>query len=266
MIVLGYIFSLLIGVSLGLIGAGGSILTVPVLVYFMAIPPVLATAYSLFIVGTTALVGSFRFMHRKQVSFKTALVFALPAFLAVFFTRLWLVPALPHVLLTWGTFSLTKNVFIMVLFAVLMLAASISMIRGGQGQEEEPESFTPKYNLPLIIGEGLLVGVLTGMVGAGGGFLIIPALVMLARLPMKIAVGTSLLVIAINSLLGFLGDVSAHGQNIQWPFLLVFTLLPVGGIFIGAALTKIISGSKLKKGFGWFVLVMGILILLKELL
>jgi uncharacterized membrane protein YfcA len=260
----GYLAAVLIGISLGLIGGGGSILTVPVLVYLFAIEPVLATAYSLFIVGSTALVGSIQNAIKKKISFKTAVVFAIPSFIAVFLTRRFIMPAIPDSLFNVGTFQVTKDVAIMVFFALIMVAASISMIRDKK-EEEETTDNTPKFNVPMILLEGAVVGVLTGIVGAGGGFLIIPALVLFARIPMKIAVGTSLLIIAVKSLIGFLGDLGSD-LIIDWTFLLTVSAIAIGGIFAGNYLSKFINGKKLKAGFGWFVLVMAAYILFKELL
>ncbi|MDG1276728.1 MAG: sulfite exporter TauE/SafE family protein [Algoriphagus sp.] len=262
-VLIGFASAVLIGVSLGLIGGGGSILTVPVLVYILGVEPVLATAYSLFVVGSTSLVGSFTFMKKGLVNYKTALVFAIPSFIAVFLTRKFLVPALPDQLFELGTWVISKNIGIMIFFALIMLAASYSMIKGG-GKKESDEDSEVKFNIPLIALEGMVVGVITGIVGAGGGFLIIPALVLLAKLPMKMAVGTSLLIIAAKSLIGFLGDVSS--QTIDWKMLLIFTGLSIVGIFIGSTLSKRINEKALKKGFGWFVLIMGIYIISKELL
>ena len=258
---LGYFGALLIGVVLGLVGGGGSILTVPILVYLMFINPVTATAYSLFIVGVSALVGAIRNIQKGLVDFKTAIVFAIPAFIAVYATRKYLVPAIPEELFVIESFVMTKNIAIMLFFAFIMLIASISMIRNKRSDSEEETVIS--YNYPLIIIEGFVVGVLTGIVGAGGGFLIIPALVLLAKLPMKKAVATSLLIIAIKSLIGFIGDV--ENLEIDWSFLLKFTAISVIGIFLGIYLSKFINGKSLKKGFGWFVLVMGIYIIFKEL-
>jgi uncharacterized membrane protein YfcA len=262
-VIIGFSAAILIGVSLGLIGGGGSILTVPVLVYILGVNPVLATAYSLFVVGSTSLVGAATYMKKGLVNYKTALVFAIPSFIAVFLTRKFLVPALPDPLFTVGEAIITKNIGIMVFFALIMLAASYSMITAKKCvdcDENEPVVF----NFPMIALEGSVVGVITGIVGAGGGFLIIPALVLLAKLPMKMAVGTSLLIIAAKSLIGFLGDLSS--QTIDWQMLLIFTSLSIVGIFIGSALSKKINEKILKTGFGWFVLVMGIYIITKELL
>lgn len=261
-ILVGFAAAVLIGISLGLIGGGGSILTVPVLVYILGVDPVLATAYSLFVVGSTSLVGAGTFMKKGLVNYKTAIVFAIPSFIAVFLTRKFLVPWLPDPLFSIGEMAITKNVGIMVFFALIMLAASISMIRNKKCvdcDENEPI----RFNFPMIALEGSVVGVITGIVGAGGGFLIIPALVILARLPMKMAVGTSLLIIAAKSLIGFLGDIST--QTIDWKMLLIFTGLSIVGIFIGSALSKKINEKALKTGFGWFVLLMGIYIIGKEL-
>lgn len=259
--IFGYLGALIVGLVLGLVGGGGSILTVPILVYLLHINPVTATAYSLFVVGSSALVGAIRNIQKGLVDFKTAIVFAIPAFIAVYLTRKFLVPAIPEVLFSVSDFQITKSIAIMVLFAIIMLMASISMIRGRKEQSEKAEV---SYNYPLIITEGFVVGILTGIVGAGGGFLIIPALVLLAKLPMKKAVATSLLIIAVKSLIGFIGDVET--LEIDWQFLFVFTGFSIIGIFIGVWLNNYIDGKKLKKGFGYFVLIMAIYILLKELL
>lgn len=259
--IFGYIGALFIGIVLGLIGGGGSILTVPILVYLLFVNPVTATAYSLFVVGVSSLVGAIRNIQKGLVDFKTAIVFAIPAFIAVYTTRKYLVPAIPEDLFSIGDFMITKNIGIMLFFAIVMLVASVSMIRNKRDDKEETSEVS--YNYPLIIIEGVLVGVITGIVGAGGGFLIIPALVLLAKLPMKKAVATSLLIIAIKSLIGFIGDV--ENLYIDWSFLLIFTSISVVGIFLGIYLSNFIEGKKLKKGFGWFVLIMGIYIIYKEL-
>lgn len=261
--IFGFGASILIGVSLGLIGGGGSILTLPVLVYLLHLNPVTSTAYSLFIVGSTSLVGSFTYMRKELVNYQAAIVFAIPSFIAVYLTRKYLVPSIPSSLFTVSGFEVTKNIAIMVFFALVMLGASYSMIKDKK-EAKGNDSEELKFNYPLIALEGGVVGILTGIVGAGGGFLIIPALVLLARLPMKMAVGTSLLIIAAKSLIGFVGDMS--NMQVDWPFLLEFTALSVVGIFVGTYMSKYIPGEKLKKSFGWFVLVMGMYIIAKELM
>lgn len=262
--IFGLLASSVIGISLGLIGGGGSILTVPVLVYLFNVDPVLATAYSLFIVGLSSLVGAFPKYKAGMIDLKTALVFGVPSIIAVFLTRKVLVPAIPATLFELAGISVTKALSMMILFAVLMVAASVSMIR--DKKKEEADSNAPRvFNYPMILLEGAVVGVLTGLVGAGGGFLIIPALVMLSKLPMKQAVGTSLLIIAAKSLIGFTGDVMENADQMDWTLLSVVTALAILGIFVGNQLSKKIDGAALKKGFGWFVLVMGIYIIIKEL-
>ena len=262
--IFGLFASTLIGISLGLIGGGGSILTVPVLVYLFKVDPVLATAYSLFIVGLSSLVGAFPKYRSGMIDLKTAIVFGIPSIIAVFVTRKVLVPAIPNTIFSIGDLPFTKALAMMLLFAILMVAASVSMIK--DKKKEELDSTAPRvFNYPMILLEGSVVGVLTGLVGAGGGFLIIPALVMLSKLPMKQAVGTSLLIIAAKSLIGFTGDVLENSKNMDWTLLGVVTALAVIGIFIGNQLSKKIDGAALKKGFGWFVLVMGLYIIIKEL-
>ena len=260
--IVGYFASALIGVSLGLIGGGGSILTVPVLVYLFGVEPVVATAYSLFIVGATSLVGVFPKYRDGMVNLKTAVIFGIPAILAVYATRAFLVPIIPNPVFTVGDLVVSKAMFMMGIFAVLMVFASYSMIKTPKKAAKETEG-PQEFNYPMILAEGAVVGILTGLVGAGGGFLIIPALVLFSKLPMKQAVGTSLLIIAAKSLIGFTGDLS-HNQ-MDWPLLGIVTVLAIAGIFMGNRLSRNVDGEKLKKAFGWFVLVMGIYILVKEL-
>lgn len=257
--ILGYAASLLIGISLGLIGGGGSILTVPVLVYLFGTDPESATAYSLFIVGVTAAVGGLQKFREGFVDGNTALLFGTPSIAAVWLTRRLIVPAIPDPVIG----QISKPLFFMGLFAVLMVAASVSMIREKKNMKAKTEKkqMNAATKALLVIFEGLVVGTLTGLVGAGGGFLIIPALVLLAGLEMKKAVGTSLVIIAAKSLIGFTGDLN---REINWKLLMLVTAFAVGGIFIGNMLSLKIDGSKLKKAFGLFVLVMGIYILIKE--
>lgn len=254
--IFGYFGAILIGVLLGLIGGGGSILAVPVLAYLFSVNEKVATAYSLFIVGSSALFGGIKQHYKGYVDWRTAVVFGIPAIIGVTLVRHYLVPVLPNVLFNIGDFEFTRRMGMFGLFAVLMIPAAISMLKKDKEREITGEI---KYNYILILIEGLVVGAITGFIGAGGGFLIIPALVILANVKMKIAVGTSLVIIAFKSLLGFfLGD--ALTMTIDWEFLIVFTILSLIGIVIGSYLSNFVNGIKLKKGFGYFILVMAIFI------
>lgn len=261
-IVAGYLASGLIGLSLGLIGGGGSIITIPVLVYLFHIEPTLATLYSLFIVGTTSLVGGIRSALNKSVDFKSVVLFSVPSTLAVYLTRHNLLPQIPDTLFAVSSFSLTKNIAIMVFFSVIMLIASIHMIRGRQ--KVVTDTVTDQKSYLMIVLQGLIVGVVTGIVGAGGGFLIIPALVLLSGLSMKQAIGTSLIIIAINSIIGFVGDLSLV-REINFPFILLVSGLATAGVFLGTYLSRFIEGRRLKSGFGWFALTLSIYIMVKEI-
>lgn len=255
----GYIAALFIGISLGLIGGGGSILTVPVLVYLFGISPILATSYSLFIVGSTSLIGSFNSWRKGLVDFHTAFLFGISSIITVFNTRKIIIPHIPENIVI-GNITLHFSILTMVLFAVLMLVASISMIKT---KHVETTGKRHKTNFGKLILYGVGIGLVTGFLGAGGGFLLIPALVLLLRLPMKKAIGTSLFIIALNSLAGFMGDTGHFKTN--WIFLFTISAIAIAGVFVGGLLGKSINSAKLKKAFGWFVLAMGIYIIIKEI-
>lgn len=262
MLIIGYILAALIGISLGLIGGGGSILTVPILVYIMGVDPVLATSYSLFIVGTTSLFGTITNYKKKQVNFKIAMLFGAVSITTVFLTRKFLVPQIPASLFSIGNVNVTKQMGTMILFALLMLLASFAMIKKKKEVSIDTIKNNEGNNIKLLL-YAVGIGLVTGLLGAGGGFLLIPVLVLLVKMPMKMAVGTSLFIIALNSLIGFSGDLGHF--MIDWKFLLTFTSIAIAGIFIGTALSARIAGESLKKTFGWFVLSMSIYILIKEL-
>ena len=256
--IIGYIASILVGVVLGLLGGGGSILSIPILVYLFGIEPVMASAYSLFIVGMTSFVGAIPKYREHLINLKTGFIFGIPSIITIFSTRKWIVPAIPDILFQVGEFELTKRGLLLGLFALLMVLASFSLLR----KKKEIVSSTQRFRTFLVIIEGTLIGFLTGLVGAGGGFLIIPALVFLTGLPFKTAVGTSLFIIAINSLVGFVGDLINY--EIDWFFLLSITLLAVLGILAGNFLSRRILSFYLRKAFGWITLLMGCWILLRE--
>ncbi len=263
--ILGYLGALIIGITLGLLGGGGSILTVPILVYFFKVDAVMATAYSLFIVGCSSLIGSINYWRKGLVRLKTAIYFGVPSVVMVFVTRKWIVPAFPDgQWVSIGSWGLTKDIFILTLFALMMILSSYFMIKG----KKKPlkENVTGVRN-PLfgVIVEGVVVGFLTGLVGAGGGFIIVPALILLFGLNMKEAVGTSLFIITVKSLVGFIGD-ATNDYTIDYSLLLGISALAVLGILLGATVSNKVPGPKLKKVFGWMVLIMGLSMLGGELL
>jgi uncharacterized membrane protein YfcA len=262
--IVGFIASALIGISLGLIGGGGSILTVPVLVYLFKIPPLYATSYSLFIVGTTSLVGTIKNAQKGNVNFKTAFLFGMSSIITVYVIRKFLLPLIAHLNFHIASFTFSFSFLVMILFAVLMFASSILMIRNKKTDKTaNKEASKQQTSYGKLFINGIAIGGVTGLLGAGGGFLIIPSLVLLMGLSMKEAVGTSLFIIALNSLIGFIGDIGNY--DIQWLFLLEITFIAIAGLFIGDAFSKNIPGEQLKKIFGWFILVVGLYILIKEL-
>lgn len=255
---IGYAASFIMGIVLGLMGGGGSILTVPILVYLFGLAPTVATAYSLFVVGVTALVGSALAVRQGDVDFRIGLAFAVPSVIGIHVARGVLLPRTPEVIAALPGFTLTKETLIMTAFAALMLAASLAMIRPGRAA-------APGAGRAFSLGvKGLLVGLIAGFVGAGGGFLIIPALVLFAGLSMRVAVGTSLTIIALQSLLGFAGDL-ARGADVDWGLLTLVAAAAVAGIGAGAALGPRIGERRLRTAFGWFVLMMGAVILFEQL-
>ena len=258
--ILGYFGALLIGLVLGITGGGGSILAVPILVYLMSFNPIRASAYSLFIVGTTSAFGSIQNFKKKLIAPKTAFLFAFPSVIGVYITRKFIVPKIPDTVFYFGSFELSKETFLMLLFAIVMFMAAISMLK--EKKETSPFEENNKSKFAVIV-QLFFVGILIGLIGAGGGFLIIPALLKFAKLPMKKAIGTSLLIITINSLIGFLGDV--QNTKVDWGFLILFTAISVIGIFIGLYIQKYLNEKLLKKIFGIFVLVMSVIILYKEI-
>lgn len=259
--IIGYILSIFIGITLGLIGAGGSILTVPVLVYLFHIHPTLATSYSLFIVGCTSLTGSLIKTKEKCIDFGATIYFGISSVIVVLLVRKVILVHIPEVILVINDFQLTKSTLTMISFAALMLGSSWSMIKN---KKIQTDLHHPVHQHTIkMIAWGIGIGLVTGFLGAGGGFLIIPALVILLRMPIRTAIGTSLSIITINSLIGFLGDIDHI--IIDWPFLLKLLTITTIGVGIGNYLQKKIHTDHLKPIFGWFIFIVGIYILIKEL-
>jgi hypothetical protein len=259
----GWLAAVLMGITLGLIGGGGSILTVPILVYLLGVEPVRATGYSLFIVGATALVGAMRYVRAGFVDLRATAVFGLPSLLGVYAVRRWLMPALPDPLWSRGEVVVTKALFVMVVFAIVMAVAAGSMILSKRTEAHGDEPRAPRA-VPLAMLDGVVVGCITGFVGAGGGFAIVPALVFLLGLPVRTAIGTSLLVIAIKSLAGFGGELQETAGT-DWALLGGFSVLAAGGILAGTELNHRVPAARLKPVFGWFVLAMAAVIFVQEL-
>jgi len=262
--IFAYIAAVAMGVLLGLLGGGGSVLTLPILVYLVGLPSTIATTYSMFVVGASAFLASLNYIWRKQVSWRSVIVFGLPSIGAIYFSRKIVFPALPQQVNIFGS-QMQKDTLLMMIFSVFLLLAAWSMLRRTK-EESAPAPGAPQdYRYLLLMLEGLAVGMIVGLLGAGGGFLIIPALVILAHLPMKKAIGTSLTLIFINSAIGFLGDLQSK-MIIDWKLLATFTGFAFAGILIGAYLSKKIAGERLRPVFGWFILAMGLFIIAEELI
>ncbi len=259
---LGYICALLVGISMGLIGGGGSILAVPIFAYLFGLDPVTSTAYSLFVVGNIALFGGAQKGYQGFVNWPIAFTFGIPAIFGVWLMRRIFIPALPDVIFNYQELVLTKRMLMFGMFAIVMLLAALSMIKNSQVESNNEKV---NINYPVLILQGLMLGLLTGFLGAGGGFLIIPALVLMANLDIRTAIGTSLIIIAMNALLGFfLGDVSQ--MEIDWELLFSFTSIALVGMWIGNVLSKKLKGQQLKAGFAYFILVMALFIFYMEFL
>lgn len=259
--IFGYLLSIFIGITLGVFGSGGSVLAVPILVYLFKIEPIIATLYSLFIVGSTTFIGAINYFKNKLIDFKIVLLFGIPSLIFVIISRKIILPAVPETLFTIGNFVFTKNIATMLLFALLMLGSARNMIKK-RIESKNSDFQLDNSNYFFLFLQGSFIGLLTGLVGAGGGFLIIPALVLLMKLPIKKAVGTSLVIITLNSLIGFLSEVGSF--PIEWYFLAKFLLFSIIGIFIGISISNKIDNDKLKPYFGYFILIIGIFIIVKE--
>lgn len=262
---LGYAMALATGLSLGLLGSGGSLLAVPALVYFFGLDAVTATSYSLFIVGAVSLFGFSAKARDEALEWLPTLAFAAPSVVAVFGIRKYLVHSLPTAFVfPWGSYQ--RDTVILVMFAMVMLAAGLSMLRKSKPVTAavSPRGHTlSKPGFFLLGAEGLAVGGITGLAGAGGGFLIVPAMTLLGGIPFKTAVMTSLMIISVQSLVGFTGDFAA-GETIRWGFLLRFTLLSLAGVALGHAASGYWAGERLKQAYGWFTLFVSLAVLARE--
>ena len=255
-----FIASLGIGLSLGLIGAGGSILTIPVFVYILKKDPVSSSVYSMFVVGISSMAGSIQSIFNKLVDFKAVVTFGIPSVLGVFIARKTIFPVIPDELFSVGSFTLSKSMLLMLCLSSLMFLAARRMLKPAE-KRDAIELRDAQVTLALLL-RGLVVAMVTGLLGIGGGFLIVPALYLLVNLPVKKAIGTALLIIAINSLFGFLNSYTS--MEIDWLLLIKFSMGAVVGIIIGTKLSRKIPVNYLKKTFGWVILSMSFYIVYKQ--
>lgn len=256
---IGFSISVIIGILLGLLGSGGSVLALPMLVYTFGLNEKIATAYSLFVVGIGSLFGVVK--HIKNVHWNSVFIFGLPSILGVWSMRHYIVPRLSEVFFSLGSFDFTHRMSVFGLFSFLMLGVSYNMLNNKKEDNKVPKNTQYKYL--IFVAEGFILGSITGYIGAGGGFLIIPALMWLAKLDIRKALATSLLIITLSSLLGFfLGD--AQTIEIDWDFLFKISLLVILGIFIGSFLSRHTNEKSLKKIFAYFIIGMAVTILTIE--
>lgn len=262
MLVLGCVLAIIVGLTLGMIGSGGTILTVPILVYILGVDPVLATTYSLFAIGVTSFIGGFRGILKKEADINKVINFGIPSLLVVFITRSYILPLVPEVL-TIGPIQVEQRVALMILFSLVMLASSVNMIRTARHSDSISESIVTT-SLWVIFLQGAVVGFITGLVGAGGGFLIIPALINFYKLPIRKAVASSLIIITINSFFGIIGDLEKL-PDFDWQLIGSYTISTVFGLFIGFFFVKKVSNTFLRISFGYMILLIGLYILIREL-
>lgn len=258
--ILGFFLMIVIGLLVGLFGGGGSILTVPVLVYLFAIPTTLSTTYSLALVSITSLIAAIPHILQKKLFFKKIIQFGVPSMLALYTIRAFVLPSIPTTFQLLG-FSIEKNVFMMVFFSILMLTSGFFMIKQ---KKNNPDCIDCPYNHIALIVAGFLEGTITGFVGAGGGFIIVPILMILGKLSLKQAVANSLFIIGVKSFIGFIG--SSDIASLDFIFLIKMLAIALGGMVLGLKLNKKLDSKTLKPIFGYFVMIMGTFILLKELI
>ena len=264
--IIGYLAMALVGVTLGLIGAGGSILTVPILVYLFEADATVATADSMGIVAVSAAIALVSYWRQGKVNLDSAIKFIPASMVGVFAARTFILPRIPDVVLSTPNFVLGKDQVILSSFALLMLAAARAMLKSSSNPTPDLATNAAATNTKLLTAKTILtafmVGVVTGFVGAGGGFLIIPALVNLLRVPMTTAVGTSLLIIAINTAAGFLSSISQYPPD--WIQLGTLTMISTIFAVYSSKFSQRVPQDKLKNAFGWFIVVVGVFIILKQ--
>lgn len=261
MYIVGLLLAVVVGLTLGMIGSGGSILTVPILVYVFGINPALATTYSLLVIAVISFVGSMNGIKNKSVDFSKVLYFGLPSMVTVFVVRSYILPLVPDEI-TFAGYTFYQDKVFMLLFAAVMVFAAIPMFHPTKA--ENIHSPQQEHKKGVVLAQGVLVGFITGVVGAGGGFLIIPVLINSFKLTLKRAVSTSLVLITINSTIGLLGDLDKL-PTLDWKLIIAYIILSVIGLFIGFKISSQIENAVLKKGFGIGIVLLSCFILIKEL-
>ena len=261
--IVGYAGAVLTGLILGLMGGGGALLSIPVLHYLFLIPADVATGYSLFLIGVTATSGAIQNIREKLVDYNALAYYGIPSAVTVYCVRRFLIPNLPDTIIHIYGYTLDKNHTILGLLCIVMFTLAYKMILVEPEIEQEHE--VKESEIGKLIMYSVLIGLFIGVVGAGGGFLMTPALIYIAHLSIKKAIGTSLLLVAGNSLIGFMGDIHSN-QTMDWKFLFIFSSFSIVGVFVGIYLQQFIQAKKLKKMFGWFVLFIAVLMVLKETL
>lgn len=258
--VLGFTISVLMGVSLGLLGGGGSIFAVPVLVYIFGIDATHSSMYSNFMVGITAGIGFYGYYLRNLICFKSALGFLLPALTSLFWFKEFLIPQFPDTFQVFNIQPVSKSSLILIITGLLMIIASIRMFSKNENKGINRSNEVKPVYLNL---SGMVIGGLSAFIGIGGGFLIVPALAVFAKLPMKKAIGTALFIILLKSIMGFLIDFNQY--QFDWTFLIKFSAFGMVGMLAGIYLSGLVSNEKLKKGFAWLIFGVGSMVLIKEL-
>lgn len=258
--VVGYLLAFIVGLVMGLIGAGGSILSSGLMIYIFGLNPMISASYTLLNVGIISLVGSIQYYRKDLVQIRTGLLFAAPAIVTVLYMRAYVVPSIPHIIFESGSMAFSKDLFVKLVFAILMIIIAWNMITKKTVETQKANNLNA-WMVTLI---GIIVGLLTGIVGVGGGFMIVPALLFFTGLNVKTAVGTSLFIITLNTGVGFFGDFAA-GVVYNWAFLIKFISLTVLGMLISGLVVHKVQTEKIKKLFAIVMLFLGTWIIFKEL-
>ena len=259
--ILGYIGAILTGLVLGLLGGGGAAVSIPILVYAFHVPSSTATGYSLLIVGFTALLGTIQNVRMGLVKYRALIRCGLPALVSIYVMRRFLIHSIPATFFTLGGFKLTKDGFILLLLAFFMAMVARNMIYAAKPDKKEAKQ-TPYISILI---QSIFIGLFTGMVGAGGGFLLIPLLLASEPMEFRNATATSLMLVTLNSFIGFVGDMQSNNV-IDWPFLLSFLGCSIAGVIIGIQVAHRIDNKKLRLVFGYAMMGIAIFIIVKELL